>query len=137
MVNGLVEKRKGIITRERHTVDGIEKTAISFVVLSSDLVKHIECIQIDEERVTKNLKTKSTVEYSESDHNIINTTMNMKLSPKEANVIEVFKYKDQEALKKFKDKTTNTTHLSQIIDMDKPLEVVTNKFIKRLKGFRQ
>ena len=140
MVNGLVEKRKGIITRERHTVDGIEKTAIDFVVMSSDLVKHIESIHIDEERVhvlTKNLKTKSTVEYSESNHNIINATMNMKWSQKETNVIEVFKYKDHEALKKFKEETTNTTHLSQIIDMDKLLEVVTNEYIKRLTGFRQ
>ena len=139
VVNGLVEKRTGIITRERHTVDGIEKTVIDFVVVSGDLMKHIESIHIDEKRVhvlTKNLKTKSGVEYTESDHNVINTKLNMTWSPKETKVTEVFKYKDKEALKKFKTETTNTTQLSQIVEMDKPLEVVTNKFMKRLKGFR-
>ena len=57
-----------------NTVDVIEKTAIDFDVMSSDLVKHIESIHIDEESVyvlTKNLKKKSKEEYTESDHNII------------------------------------------------------------------
>ena len=35
----------------------------------------------------------------------------------------------------FKQVTTDTKHLSQIIDMEKPIDIVTNKFIKRLKGF--
>ena len=63
-----------------HTLDGIEKTVIDFVVMSSDLIKHIESIHIDEERVhvlTKNLKTKSGVEYTESDHNVVNTKINI------------------------------------------------------------
>ena len=30
---------------------------------------------------------------------------------------------------------SETNHLSQMIDVDKPLDVVTKKFLKRLKGY--
>ena len=47
----------------------------------------------------------------------------------------MFKYKDSEALTNFKIATTNTNKLSKIINSDKPIDVVTKKFLKRLKGF--
>ena len=37
--------------------------------------------------------------------------------------------------KTFKTKTTNTNQLSHIVYMRKPITVVTNKLMKRLKGF--
>ena len=85
VVNGLEEKRKGLITRQRTTVDGIKKSIIDFVIVSSDMIKHIEQIHIDDERVhvlTKNLKTKNGIHYSESDHHIINTKFKLTWTPK-------------------------------------------------------
>ena len=95
-------------------------------------------IHIDDERLhvlTKNRKTKTGIDFSESDHNLIHTKFNLTWSSKKAKVTEVFKYNDKHSKDKFKQVTTNTKHLSQIIDMNKPLDVVINKFLKRLKGF--
>ena len=60
VVNGLTGKQKGVITRERHTVSGVERSVIDLVIMSSDMTKHIENIHVDEERVdvlTKNFKS--------------------------------------------------------------------------------
>ena len=51
MVNGLQDKRTGLITREKKTVTGVKKSVIDFVIVSNDLVKHIEYIHIDDERL--------------------------------------------------------------------------------------
>ena len=106
--------------------------------ISSDLLEHMEKIHIDDQRLhvlTKNRKTKNGIDYSESDHNIINTRFKLTWSPNQGNIIEVFKYSDKIGKEKFKEATTHTKHLSQIIDMKKPINIVTNKFLKRLKGF--
>ena len=79
VANGL--KEKCLITQERSTVNGIEQSVIDFVIVSCDLVKHIEYIHIDEKRIhvlTKNLKTKHKNEVIKSDHNIIETKINLK-----------------------------------------------------------
>ena len=50
VANGISEKSKGIITRERTTKDSIEKSVIDFVLISSDLAECMENIVIDEEK---------------------------------------------------------------------------------------
>ena len=42
MINVLTSKHKGLITRERNTIRGIERGVIDFVILSNDLVEHIK-----------------------------------------------------------------------------------------------
>jgi hypothetical protein len=49
--------------------------------------------------------------------------------------MEIFNYKDPKAQKLFKTVTTSTDQLSKLIDKNKPLNIVTKKFLKRLKGF--
>ena len=106
--------------------------------MSSDLIEHMTEIHIDEERfhvLTKNVKTKTGICYSHSDHNIINTKFKLTWTPKERKIVKVFKYSDRKGKLKFTKVTTETKHLSEIIDMKKPLDVVTNQFLKRIKGF--
>ena len=50
-------------------------------------------------------------------------------------ISDIYQISDKNALQMFKKVTSETNHLSLIIDMDKPLDVVTNKFLKRLKGY--
>ena len=53
-----------------------KKSVIDFVIMSSDLLLHMEQIHIDDEclnLLTKNCRTKSGIVYSESDHNLIHT----------------------------------------------------------------
>jgi exonuclease III len=138
VLNGLQEKRVGLITRERHTLTGIEKSVIDFVIMSSDLIKHVESIHIDEERehvLTKIIKTKKHVKKTESDHNTIQTKINLPWQQKEALQVEIFNFKDTNSLKTFFKLTNETTQLTDIFKNDKPIEVQTKKFIKRINGF--
>ena len=76
VVNGLTEKCTGLITREIHTVNGIEKSIIDFVIVSQDLVKHVGKMMIDDERkyvLTRLTKTKNLIVKKESDHNTMVT----------------------------------------------------------------
>ena len=83
----------------------------------------------------KNVKTPKGLECIKSDHNMIQTKLKLKWSPKESKVIEVFKFTDKKAKEMFKKVTTDTKQLSSIIDKDKPLDIVTKQFKKRLNGY--
>ena len=95
VANGLVNKRKGLVTREKNTTLGLKRSVIDFVIISRDLIEHMEHIHIDDERLhvlTKNRKTKAGIDFSESDHNLIHTKFNVTWSSKKAKVTELFKY---------------------------------------------
>ena len=62
----------------------MKKSIIDFVIVSNDLMEHIDEIHVDDERthvLTKNTKTKNGIVYSESDHNVINTKIRLKWYP--------------------------------------------------------
>ena len=73
------------------------------------------------------------MEHIESDHNLINTQFKLTWTPTKNKVMEVFKYDDKASLDKFKLLTTETKHLSNVIDMKKSIHVVTRQ-TKILKG---
>ena len=50
VLNGLKEKCDWLITRQRSTENGLELSVIDFVITSSDLVKHVVSVTIDEKR---------------------------------------------------------------------------------------
>ena len=50
VVNGIIEKSTGVITRSRTTKDGEEKSAIDLFILSSDMVTNLQQIIIDEDK---------------------------------------------------------------------------------------
>ena len=140
VLNGSEAKRTGTITRERSTSQNIEKSVLDFLILSTNLVQHVERMHIHEERhnvLTKIIKKRNkVVEKSESDHDTIIVEMNIKWKETTKQIyVEVFKYNDEEALKTFKQVTTDTNHLSKIFDTDKRVNVQTKKFLKRLQGF--
>ena len=90
---------------------------IDFVIVSKDLIEHIEKIEIDDARVnvlTKNKKTKEGTDYKESDHNVINTQLKITWDANEYKSIEVFIFKDQKSKETFKHETTITNELSKI-----------------------
>ena len=138
VVNGVKEKRKGLITRKRITVNKIEESIIDFVIISKDLIELIDHINIDDERInvlTKNIKTKDGTVYTESDHNVITTQLKITWCANEYKTVEVFVFKDKKAKEMFKHETSKTKELSKIIDSKKPVHLVTKHFLKRVKGF--
>ena len=68
--------------------------------------------------------------YCESDHNVIITKLKLTWSPEQSKTFEVFRYNDKAGKINFKTLTTNTKQLSEIIDMNKSIHVVTKKFLK-------
>ena len=48
VLNGLQKKCTGVIIREKHTTEGIEQSVIDFVIMSSDLINHVEHVHIDD-----------------------------------------------------------------------------------------
>ena len=131
---------KGLITRNRITKNGSEKSIIDFVLLSDDLKNEVETIVIDEERknvLTKLSKTKKGISKVESDHNTIFTHLKLswtKRLKKQRN--ELFNLKNKECQEIFKEETksiNNNNFLSSVFDEKDDLDILTNKFMKRLQ----
>ena len=130
---------EGVITRERSTADGrIEKSAIDMVIISDDLEEELVSIKIDEERkyvlnkIAKNKK--GEVKKTESDHNIVETELNITWDRSiHKEKIEMYNLKNEIGQAKFKEHT-DKTHMARIFNSDKHLDILTKKFLKRLDG---
>ena len=99
-------------------------------------------MHIDDKRVnvlTKLVKTKmgkrKHTKNMESDHNLIETKLNIPWCISADEPTEVFNLKDKVSQERFFALTNKTTDLSKIFETNKTLEVQTKKFIKRLDGF--
>ena len=131
---------KGLVTRKRMTKSTTEKSVIDFVILSEDLRKDVDCILIDDERkhvLTRITKNKSGVVKVESDHNVIFTKLKMQWDKKVCQQRrELFNLKNAECQKAFKEATTienNNYYLSSVFDEKCDINIVTEKFMKRLQ----
>ena len=138
MVNGLIEKCTGVITRERNTVDGRhERSVIDVVIVSDDLLLFVTHMKSDEKRedvLFKNKESKDGTIRIEADHNVIETEMNIKWTREKPPKIEFYNLKNEERRKVFKEKTTNT-HMRFIFDdKRKHLNTLTKMFLKRLNS---
>ena len=139
VLNGVDNICNGVITRQRITKDGTERSVIDFVIISNDLLSDCESLLIDEERkhvLTKFSKRKKGIETVESDHNVLVSKFKLVWCPggkKER--IETFNYKNKACQLKFKEATSQTTSLSSIFDTKDDLNVATKHFIKRLNGY--
>ena len=134
VANGLRGKCKGTITRRRETTSSVEESTIDHVIISEDLEGDLIDIRIDEERnngLVKIVKTKKGVKKTQSDHNPIICNFNVKWCRKMKNErIEMFNLKNKEGQAKFKQMTSNTNILSNILKSDKDLNTCTKIFVK-------
>ena len=135
-----LEQCSGLVTRKRITINGTEESVIDFVIMSDDLKHAVESIVIDEERehvLTKLTKTKKGMVRVESDHNVIFSRLkpawNKQVKEKRN---ELFNLKNRECQERFKEATNseNNNHfLSSVFDDEEDLNVMTEKFLKRLQ----
>ena len=120
VVNGMKGTCNGAITRDRHTINGSEKSIIDFVIVSDDLVKDVVKMTVDEERkhvLTQLTKTKKGLIKKESDHNTIITEI--KCKPKRLETKkrrELFNLNEKECQKLFLKEMNKTTELSSITE---------------------
>ena len=118
VMNGVKQNCSGKIKRRRITSKVSEESIIDFVIVCEAVVEMISEVNIDEERkfvLTRYTKTKKRNRVKESDHNsvitYINTTWNKN---KDSNRIEIYSFKDQNGLKKFKEMTSKDNFLSEV-----------------------
>ena len=131
------DKCKGTITRTRVAKERKEESVIDIVMFSDDLKKHFVKMHVDEERshvLTRIRKTKNGIKTKESDHNVILTEFNCKISTKVDERLEVYNLKNLECQSKFKDYTDNTNMLSSTIDESGDINTVMKRFLKKLNG---
>ena len=97
----------------------------------------IEC-HVDEERnrvLTKISKTKQGTRRVESDHNSIITRSDLSVTEKQkVRNIEIFNFKDENGLKKFKEMTSKTSALSSIFESKRSVEKQAKYFLNRPNG---
>ena len=130
------EKCKVTITRRRVTKERTEESAIDIVMFSHDMTPHFVSLNIDEQKVhiLKSInKCKRGIKVKESDHNVIETEFNRKIQDavhKEKD--EFFNLKDKECQKVFKEYTSSNNMLSNIFENEGDLNMLTERFIKKL-----
>ena len=81
VVNGMRDMCEEPITRQRRTINSVEKSVIDFVIVSQDPVVEILPKMIDDDRkyvLTKLTKTKSGLQKKEWQCNTIVTKLNVK-----------------------------------------------------------
>ena len=89
-------------------MDGVEQSVIDFVIMSSDLINHVEYMHIDDKRenvltkLTKSKKGKQRhTKKVESDHNEMETKINIPWNVSMDEPVEVYNLKDPESKKSF------------------------------------
>ena len=128
----------GLITRDRNTTTRTERNCINIVVFSSDLNDHFKSLIIDDHRkhvLSRVTRTKKGVTKKESDHNVLIAEFSCEVDKsKKKDKIEIYYLKNTECQKTFKKLTTNTNMLSTIFDSDDHINVLANRFLKKIDG---
>ena len=135
VLNGVQEKCTGLYTREKRTVSGVEQSVINFVIVSSNLINHVQSIHIDDKRLnvlTRLTKRGNHKNIVKSDHNMIETKLNISWQSYTDKPLEVFNFSNKESQNKFFKATHDTKAFTDIFEKNISLAVQTKKFIKRL-----
>ena len=109
---------QGAITRQRSTINRIEKSILDYFILCKEMFTYLSSMQIDEARafvLTKYSKAKGKVKITESDHNPLICKFDLLWSDKmdsEKQRYEIFNFKDPEGVIKFKELTSSNTLLN-------------------------
>ena len=118
VVNNIKTKCKGTITSKRTTKKSVEESVIDFVIVNEEVEDLISELIIDEEKkyvLTSYRKCKNGVKVKESDHNTMISHLKSSWNKKvHSNRIEMYNFKDENGLKKFKEITSKNTFLSEV-----------------------
>ena len=106
---------QGIITRERKTILGYERSILDYFILCEEMFSYLSSMKIDEARsyvLTKYSKVRGKTILTESDHNPIICQFNYLWNDATVNEkqrYEVFNFKDTDCLLKFNELTSADT----------------------------
>ena len=112
-IGNSLDKCKGLITRERKTVEKTEKSVIDFIILCEDLKEYLEQIVIDDGRVHALTKYGKNGKITVSDHNVMLGIFNLSFNRSAVKPrTEFFNFKDKDNQEAFFEETNETTKLS-------------------------
>ena len=127
---------RGLITRARTTIVGIEKSVIDFLVVCEELFAHMTEMVIDENSkypIESHRKIGNSVKVTKTDHNMMIGIFELKtLKEVKETRKEIFKYNDEEGKKKFYEMTSNDA-LTKCFD-EEDFTKAAKKWIKELKN---
>ena len=135
IVGNATQLCSGLITRTRTTVVGIEKSVIDYLVVCEELFAHMIEMTVDENNkypIENHRKTGNKIKVTKTDHNMISGTFELKTREVKEPRREIFKYNDEEGLKKFREMTSQDV-LTNCFD-DKDVTKAANQWLKKLKN---
>ena len=124
---------KGVITRERVTVNNIERSVIDYVIVCEAMKNYVEEMKIDEDRIYALKKYgKKTVT---SDHNILFSRFSIQYKLKKPTCRnEIFLLKDKKSQENFLKETSHWNFLRQSFSKNRSFPHNANIFYRRLFG---
>ena len=132
------EHCSGLITRQRNARNRVEQSCIDLLIFSSDLKKHFKSLVIDEQRrhvLTRVKQTKNGPIKKESDHNVLISEFQCKVNEADQKKkAELYNVKILECQKEFKKYTSNTKMLSSVFDSLDDINILVNRFMKKING---
>ena len=127
----------GPITRRRILEDGKEEAScIDFMIVSHDLVKHLDSSFIDKQQLyslTKYTTTKGITSIKRSDHFTIVANFCIDWKEEKPKRKEVFKFRDNVGLQKFQQLTSTSDHLLKCFQSNLTLHDSCKKWFKEFE----
>ena len=117
--------------------ENFENSIIDLVLTSNNLFNQVINMQVFEQRenvLHRVIRNKNGDKKVESDHNNILTELNVDIPPPKLKRKEFYNLKNKNGQKIFKNITSNTRMLSSVFNSNEPLEILTNRFLKKLDG---
>lgn len=137
MVLNSSEKCKGLITRRRDTIKGIEESVIDFIVVSQEIIPFIECTEIDDKRLkalTNFSKQNELVIIKKSDHNVLTASFNIPVKMRKPMNKEIFSLRNKEQLFQFTDNTDDAKELIECFLSNDSIKHQGKKWLKLVKN---
>jgi exonuclease III len=127
------KKCNGVITRSRQKGKTKEESVLDYVIVNAIIAPHVENMEVDES------KTKSLTRYKKgkaipSDHNTLTCTFNIPVEKKSPLRTEIYRLRNEEELRKFKDATTNTDKFTKCFSKEGDINQQGKKWLKELNN---
>ena len=134
---GILDKCKGLITRERKAGDNLERAVLDYVIICEEMKEFLENMTVDEERIYTLTKYtgKKSVKKTLSDHNVMiaNFTLKFDRQPRKTRN-EFFNFKNKENQQTFLEETSSSLKLSSCFSEQRSFEHNSAIFFKTLNG---
>ena len=131
VINGS-DKCKGTITRSRMKGGVEEKSVLDYVIVNAAAAPYVHCMVIDES------KSRSLTRYAKgkaipSDHNLLICTFKIPLKRKALPRTEIYRLRNADELKNFKERTSDTKVFTQCFENEGDVQEQGKKWMKALQ----